>query len=198
MTFALALPSAAVAGMDSGATVSKASPSRIIDRTLLCETALRAGVRKLDVQIYEAVREGRYDHCAAIELFSPWSPDAYMGGITEGSLTLNHQRRKPVRTRVRLHGRGLDGGPPGPFGERYDCTPPRYVLLRLRARFRTEVSLRVTVWDDQAPFRVMRARGRVREGYIAMQTRARKPLLFGSVSDTGKAKVLTAPICVPE
>jgi hypothetical protein len=144
------------------------SASRIIDRTLLCETALRAGVRGLDVKAIGALRQGPNAHGAGIDVFSPWAPDAYLAGISEGALTLNHKRCKPAKARVRLHGRGLDGGPLGSFEDAYDCTPPRFVLLRLRASFRARVSLRTTVWDDQAPFPVMRARGRVREGYIAM------------------------------
>jgi hypothetical protein len=200
ITFILVTSAAAPVAVGAAAAhlSPSAAPARVIDRTVLCETALRAGVRNLDARVIGALREGANAHGGAIELFSPWSPDAYLAGLTEGSLTLNHKRCRPVKTRVRLYGRGLDGGPLGPFGETYDCTPPRFVLLRLRAAFRAKVSLRVTPWDDQVPFPVMRARGRVREGYIAVQTRAQKPLLFGSVSDTRNTRLLTAPTCIPE
>jgi hypothetical protein len=172
--------------------------SRIIDRTLLCEVALRAGVRSLDIKANGALRQGPNAHGAAIDLFSPWSPDAYLAGIGEGTLTLNHKRCRPLKTRVRLQRRGLSGGPLGPFGDTYDCSPPRFVRVRLRASFRSRVSLRPTVWDDQAPFPVMRARGRVQEGYIAVQTRVGKPLLFGSVADSKPGRLFTADSCIPE
>jgi hypothetical protein len=197
LTLGLSIPAAASASSAPTAPLQSA-PSRIIDRTLLCETAFQAGLRVLDIKAIGPLRAGPNAHGAGIDLYSPWSPDAYLAGISEEGLTLNHKRCKPQKTRIRLQRRGLAGGRLGQFEDAYDCTPPRFVLLRLRASFRARVALRTTVWDDQARFPVMRARGRIREGYIALQTRTGKPLVFGSVSDAGKATLFTAPFCVPD
>jgi hypothetical protein len=161
--------------------------SRIIDRTLLCSTALRAGERQLDVKAYGA----------SVSLFTPWSPDSVLAGMSTGSLEFNHKRCRPVNARVPLTARGMTGGPISRFGDEYDCTPPSRVYLRLRGAFRSRVAYRLTSWDDMVTFKVMRASGRVREGYLAVRTRAGEPILFVSVSDSGRGRVFTADSCIP-
>jgi hypothetical protein len=113
-------------------------------------------------------------------------------------MSFNHKRCTAVRTRVPLTSRGLTGGALGPFSDDHDCTPPSRVLIRLRARFRSRVAFRVAAWDDQVTFKVMRALGRVREGYLAVRTQAGNPILFVSLSDSGKTRLFTADSCTPE
>jgi hypothetical protein len=82
-------------------------------------------------------------------VFTPWTPDGYLVGVSEGSLSLNHKRCQAAKASVPLTARGLTGGPISPFGDDYDCTPTSRVLVRLQATFRARASLRVTRWDER-------------------------------------------------
>lgn len=110
---------------------------------------------------------------------------------TYGTLALNQKLCSRSSARVRLTARGLDGGPPGPFGEEYDCAAPRRVLVRLRATLRT----REPIYRER---HFVKTRATLQSAYLAIRTRSGKPLAFAAVFESGKARLFTAPSCLSD
>ena len=110
---------------------------------------------------------------------------------TYGTLALNQKLCSRSSARVRLTARGLEGGPPGPFGEEYDCPAPRRVLVRLRATLRTGEP----IYRDR---HFVKTRATLQSAYLAIRTRSGKPLAFAAVFESGKARLLTATTCVSD
>jgi hypothetical protein len=110
---------------------------------------------------------------------------------THGTLALNQKLCSRSSARVRLTARGLDGGPPGQFGQEYDCPAPRRVLVRLRATVRTGEP----IYRDR---HFVKTRAALQSAYLAIRTRSGKPLAFAAVFESGKARLLTATSCLAD
>jgi hypothetical protein len=110
---------------------------------------------------------------------------------TYGTLALNQRLCSRSSARVRLTARGLEGGPPGPFGEEYDCPAPRRVLVRLRATVRTGEP----IYRDR---HFVKTRAVLQSAYLAIRTRSGKQLAFAAVFESGKARLFTAASCVSD
>jgi hypothetical protein len=202
------------------AVKSGAAQSRVIDRTLRCSSI--PGVEEVEARAHEGIREDRstwkqlpfaalhsggvlgtneraYDNSLAwisagrpsdttvLERMGRWSFPAHQFG----TVALNRRLCTPARARIPLSARGLGGGRPGPFGEEYDCSATRPVLVRLRAVFGSPVRL----FQDR---HFLKTRMPVKEAYLAVRTQAGKPLVFAAVFESGKARLFTAPRCVPD
>lgn len=202
------------------AVKSGAAQSRVIDRTLRCSSI--PGVEEVEARAHEGIREdgstwkqlpfaalhsggvvgsnaraydnslawisaGRPSDTTVLERMGSWSfpPHEF------GTVALNRRLCTPARARVPLSARGLGGGRPGPFGEEYDCSATRPVLVRLRAVFGSPVRL----FQDR---HFLKTRMPVKEAYLAVRTQAGKPLVFAAVFESGKARLFTAPRCVPD
>jgi hypothetical protein len=216
---AVLLPVAVVAGvaLSLDASAEAQQRSRIIDRTLLCETIGQAGVRKIAVSAIspvpgqkDPVTEERIQAGAGVRTGPPGLSSggrrsyggAPLASVTTGvsdpdesTLSINADACRPSTVSVPLSARGLTGGAAGPFGDSFECFTGKWVLVRVRAVFRSPTVLRL---DSRFIPRMREAREALRQGSVAVRTRAGKPLAFASALDSGKARVFAAPSCVPE
>lgn len=177
-----------------------ASPSatRLVDRTLACTTGYHGGARVIFVRAQSAFGEGATLEWLAGAYVStagqplPTKPNyrPTLAGVnagwppppplTSGGLGFENQRCVPSKARVALSSRGLTGGPAGQLGDEYTCIVPKTVVVRVRARFREPVTLRLT--NRQ---RFYSAAGRIERGQIAVATAAGKPLVYAEVTESG-------------
>jgi hypothetical protein len=199
-------------GLHSSAR-AQSGPSRVFDRTLLCTTLVQAGIRELDVNASSVVR-GQVDYqgqkalpSAGLGTGGPVSSGP--GQPSAGGVTLVSGRAGPARAeggsyfavagthcersarRVPLSPRGLQGGRASPLGDSYECVPPRTILVRARAVFRTPTRLRLSRGSGS-----LSSGAAVREFSFAARTLSGKPLVYADVSETGKARLFTASSCV--
>lgn len=180
-----------VSGRSPGA--SSASGARVIDRTLLCSTAVRGGIRQITIQASAA--SGPAPGGAYFGVLTSWVPDGRLASGTTAGLTLNPTRCTPTKANVPLAAAKLEGGSPGTSGQEFDCETPRRVLLRVRAEFRVPTPLETSrEWG----YPELVARGEVTKASLAIRTQAGKPLAFATVSASGKARLLTASSCVED
>ena len=173
------------------------SAARIIDRTLICETGQSGAVHQVGLWTNSAIRgESASARGAVAEIRTNLQPTWRLAWVGETSVELS-PACKPTKTRVRLTGRGLSGGDAASiYEDQYDCWTPRNVLIRLRAVFRSPVTLRR---GSPYGFPILFARGKVREGYLAIQTKSGKRILFSKVvAATGKAHAFTSDDCFPD
>jgi hypothetical protein len=108
-----------------------------------------------------------------------------------GTLAENRGACRPVARRVPLTAKGLQGGPVGILADQFDCPAPRRVLVRLRA-----------VRQSPAPFfrdrHLLKTRGDLAAGSLAVRTESGRPIAFATVSESGKARLFTARSCIKE
>jgi hypothetical protein len=98
---------------------------------------------------------------------------------------------KSSSARVRLSTKGLSGGAADPYGGGYRCMTRKRVLVRIQGVFRSPTTLR------RNRFRQLWTREHVERGALAVTTMTGKPLAYMSVSESLKARIFTAPSCVP-
>lgn len=201
-------------------SVSPSAP-RLLDRTLVCSTVPVGGARRITVKGHQGIRERSSEwkqlafavvgtgaaggspqtsldnSLAWITAGVPTGHTSMDAGGTwphyphnEGTIVFNRRLCTPSAARVPLVPAGLQGGAAGPFGEEVDCFPPRRVLLRLRAVMQSPVRL-----FGNAMF--LKATIPAREGYLAVRTLSGKPLVYASVLASGRARLYTAPSCIP-
>jgi hypothetical protein len=169
--------------------------ARVIDRTLLCPTAMQGGVRLASIRASEGVQTGPAQPGTSFDVTTNFVPDGRLVSATTNSLELNATRCTSTRARVQLTARGLDGGRPGVSGQEFECETPRRVLVRVRAVFRSATRLeRSRPWG----YPVLTALGQLKEASVAMRTQAGKPLSFASIHESGRARLLSAPSCVED
>lgn len=115
--------------------------------------------------------------------------------VPENNWSFSHSRQqcRASRAHVPLSARGLMGGAAGALGDSYDCFPPRRVLVRVRAVFRSRTSLRLNSVTGH-----LFTRTPVREVSLAVRTSSGKPLAYAAALESGKARVFAAPGCLPE
>jgi hypothetical protein len=215
LLLSVALVFAAAFSLHASAGASQSS--RIIDRTLLCSTIGQAGVRKIVVSALspapgqkDPVTGERIQAAAGVWTGPPGMSSGgrrSYGGASlasvktrvaepdDSTLSINADACRPSGVRVPLSARGLTGGAAGPFGDSFECFTGTRVLVRVRVVFRSPARLRL---DSRFIPRMRKAREAVREGALAVRTRAGKPLAFASAFDSGRARVFAASSCVPE
>lgn len=98
--------------------------------------------------------------------------------------------------RIPLSPRGLTGYPAGYFGDEAACDAPATVLVRVRGVFVQPATFRVQPRSGE--LRTRAAEGAVREGQVAVRTASGKPLGYGDVHHSGRARIFFAKGCVPE
>jgi hypothetical protein len=209
---ALVLAALGAVGFVSQPSASaQSAPSRVIDRTFLCTTGVQAGIRKLELQARSGTRDAekpnRWQSLADMVVSTPSTDttlaaqvllrtSAGRGGLADppnvgvdGGLDISPKRCKASRARVPLSSRGLSGGPLV-FEEKYECFPPRSLVVRVRASFRTPTRLK------RNSFGFLGTVEGPRQVEFAMRTRAGRPFVYGSVSDSGKARLFFVGSCV--
>ena len=207
----------------SAASSEASAPSAgAIDRTLLCATAPRGGVYEIEARAHRGIREGpsRWKQLpfavvgsggTAGRANSPALFDNSLAWISAGRATATttvdtefmavpvsalgtlavKAGCRTTKTPVPLTPTGLEGGATSPFGDELDCSSPRRVLVRVRAVLGAPTSLRKrgTLLKTTIP---------VKEARLAVRTQNGKPLVYAEVFESGKARLFTAPGCVPD
>jgi hypothetical protein len=186
------------------------APSRLVDRTMTCSVPLHAGLREIQAAATSGSRDPQdrslWTHLANVSVraggfFSgvglagaaagaPEPKEIFFPGTSQGLWVSPSCRLTSAR--VALSTRGLpQGGLASPIRDAYECVVPRTLLIRVRATFRVPTRLRVRRGSLQtdAP---------VREVAIAVRTTRGKPLVYASASESGRARIFTAPSCLPD
>jgi len=207
-----ALVLAAVAMLAASLSHSpRASPgaTRLVDRTLVCNTGFANGVRSITVTARSAFgKGGKLEWLAQATVATPgalipskrnaylptlagttagWPPPA---PLTSGGMGFSTKRCSGTRAKVPLSPRGLSGGAASQLGEELKCVTPKRVLLRTRTTFREPTTPEL---DRKAGW--YGANARIERGQVAVRTLAGKPLVYGEVADSGKARLFTAKGC---
>jgi hypothetical protein len=190
--------------------------TRIIDRTYVCSVELKGGLYELEARAHAGIRSG-----------STWAKLPYaalrtgnFGRAPVGNMLVWVTAGAPVRATtvdqefftfpvgeagtVGIYGKlcrpaesaplqrtGLRSQAVGRLGAELVCEAPRRVLVRVRAVLSS--SGRLSTGQD---FHFTHAP--VREATLTVRTLSGKPLAYATVSQTGKATLLTAKGCVAE
>jgi hypothetical protein len=180
-----------VSGRTPGTSSGPAAP--VIDRTFLCSTAMRGGIRQISVQATAAARPAPGG--ASFTVLTSWVPDGSLASGSTAGVALNPTHCRPSRANVPLTTAKLEGGSPGTSGQEFDCETPPRVLVRVRAEFRVPTPLQ-TSRDFGYPQLV--ARGEVTKASLAVRTPTGRPLAFAAVFASGKARLFAARSCTED
>lgn len=197
--------SAAPTGAEPGATV--------LDRAFRCETLLSGGIREIEARAHAGVRAGRawkklpfagvvsgednLDY--ALVWISAGRPTAttnleedfnHIPVSGNGTLAIRSGCRL-TRTRVPLTTKGLDGGQVGPFSKKLDCATPRQVFVRVRATLERAEPLR-----GRDGF--LRITSAIRAAAFAVHAPSGRPIVYASVTSSGRARLFTGRTCFPD
>lgn len=205
----------------SSGRAARAQPlaARVIDRALLCSASQSGGIYEIEARANEGVRETRSRwkklayavaesgqtasaatvldsslawitagrataHTQIGEYFYP----VYV--VAEGTVAVSSRNCRLTSRPIPLSTAGLQGGPPGQLGEVLDCPVGKQVLVRVRARLASRAELR-----QSRGF--LRTTAPVTEASLVVRTLKGKPLMYAEVVQSGKARLLTAPSCIP-
>jgi hypothetical protein len=186
----------------------RAAPSRVVDRTLVCEVSERAGVRVLELE----AKSGGFQEQHPVRLeklrtaaasVSLWTGFGFGGNETElvsaaagkgdaGSVSIG-QTCTPVRRKLPLTSRGLPGGAASRVETRYECVTPARIVVRVRAVFAAPSSLRRDPRTGS-----LAAQGTVKESYVAARTLRGRPLVFASMTQSRTTRLFMVPSCVKD
>jgi hypothetical protein len=195
----------------AGPSVPVGPAATVIDRTLSCSTGFGRGVQSVQLTAISAFRSGnKLDKLGQVVVSTPGNPvprntqtfSPTLAGATagwpppppfsSGALGFSPKLCKATRARVPLSPRGLGvGGEASVFGEDLTCATPRKVVIRVRATFIGSARLALTAKKDY-----LNADGRIAKAQVAVRTPNGKPLAYGEVFDSGRARLFTARNCV--
>jgi hypothetical protein len=164
--------------------------TRVIDRTLLCSTALQGGIRLVSIRASNAGSTGP-GQPASLSVSSGFAQPPGFAYASTASLTLYPDRCKQTGVRVQLEAGNLRGATPGLSARSFDCETPARVLLRIRAVFREPATLESNRYSG---YQTLSAQGDVSEAAVAVRTPSGKPLAFAAISGS-KARLFTARSC---
>ena len=169
-------------------------PSRVIDRTVVCDVGLQGGVYVLNV--HGEPRNRSRKRSATAYITTSVVPTGRIAYISKGFLELSPACR-PSRARVSFSRRGLTAfTPSGFYGSEYDCWTPRRVVLRIRAVFKSPTRLKA---GSPFGFPLLFARGPVKEASFAFRTEKGKPLALATVTKAGRLGIFLATgDCFPD
>jgi hypothetical protein len=200
-----------------------ASVTRTFDETLVCATTFEGGARSISAKAHRGTgRQGSRWNRPAYASFTTgqvgsqftlldnqlaWvtagraMPDstvlqATFAGIeyplrTWGTIAWNARLCRPHAKAALLSAVGVSGGLAGPFEEEFDCFAPRRVVLRVRAML--GAAAKPTHYKQ-----FIRLTAPVSKATIVARTESGKSLALAEVLESGKARLLTAPGCVPD
>jgi hypothetical protein len=205
----------ALAGQSAG------QGSRVVDRTVVCAAQLNGGIYEVEIRAQSgAVRKGsRWDKPAfaivktgnvgsaaqALDDAVAW----VVGGAPTGAASLvqtmvgitypvrtwgtlaTASRCKVSRARPALSAKGLQPAFVDALGTVFDCATPRRFLVRIRAELAASSPLR-----NRRGY--VGTTTTVREGRIVVATPAGKRLAYAEVASSGRARLFTAPSCMPD
>ena len=158
--------------------------SKIVDRTLSCETGLTGGIHKISIVSSSANPQSTTPSAGEVELTSNLQPSVRLVWLAQTGVELS-VGCTAIKAAVPLASKGLTGGPVGPIEEHLDCQSTRRVLVHVHALFRSPVILRR---GRPYGFPLLYAHSAVSSGSLAVRTTSGKPLLYSAVFPTGKVK----------
>ena len=187
--------------------------STVLDRTYSCRVELGGGLRAVDVLAHAGSRRG-----------STWAKLPYLGvrsgnaTVSTGNLlawvaagrptasstmdldfwsfgglgTVGVRRTscRATKAAVPLSPGGLRGGSAPAIGSSFTCEAPQRVLLRVRARLVTSAVLRGPEFST--------VHVAARSAQLALRTQGGRPLAYGDVEESGKARLFVSRRCSPE
>jgi hypothetical protein len=106
-----------------------------------------------------------------------------------GTIGVLRAQCRASKARVPLSRAGLVGGPQTPLGDEYDCVTPRKVLIRVRARLRSQGDLK------QRPVFLATSIPTL-DAKLSVRTLSGKPLVYAEVFQSGRTPFYTARGCV--
>lgn len=198
---------AITAGIPSQTSAAETAKSRMVDRTVECPTGNQP-IREIDLNGQSGVRE-RGDR-------SVWQYRPYASFVAGGTSIIRRNntvsasivagfglsmsaRCQPSKARVSLSTAGLSGVVASQFGDEYDCVVPSKILVRVRAVFRSPVSLRRVrdrqgggTYDDE-----LVASGPLREATLAIRIPSGKPIALATVHGAGRVRLFVGDTCGP-
>jgi hypothetical protein len=168
--------------------------ARVIDRTLLCSTAMQGGIRMVSIDASSASGPDLIQHGPSFSVSSGFARPPGFASASKTSFSLFPDRCTGSGALVSLKAGKLRGAAPGPFGRSFDCEAPRRVYLRVRAVFFEPATL---VENRESGYRTLLAQGQISEAAIAIRTPSGKPLLFADFSGA-KARLFRARSCIED
>jgi hypothetical protein len=178
----------------SGPTPGVRLGTRVIDRTLLCSTAMQGGLWMVSIDASSASGPDLIRQGPSVGVSSGFARPPGFASASKTSFTLYPDRCTGSGALVSLNAGKLRGAAPGPFGRSFDCEAPRRVYLRIRAVFFEPASL---VDNRELGYRRLLAEGQISEAAVAIRTPSGKPLVFASFSGA-KARLFTARSCIED
>jgi hypothetical protein len=166
----------------------------VIDRTFACSTAMRGGLRIIEISGFAGAQQAPLPRAASFGLSTNWTPDATLVSASTAGVQLNPTRCTAASRRVPLAAAGLRGGAAPSSGQEYECEVPRRVFVRVRAVFHAPTKLEP---DRAFGYLQLQARGEVKEAALAVRTPSGRSLAFASLR-TGAARVFAAPGCTED
>jgi hypothetical protein len=206
----------ALAAAFSSSSLASPTDARILDRTLLCATALTGGLRQIEVRADSGIRTGASwkqlafatvatgsigSRVTALENSLAWITAAKPGGgttmdigfnlaypHTDGTLALSRAHCRASSVKVTLTTEHLHGARAGVFGDAFDCAAPRRVLVRVRGVFRSPSRL-----HGEGVF--LRTNSPLREARLAVRDTSGRPLAYADVLESGRARLFVSNRC---
>jgi hypothetical protein len=200
-----------------GGSAARAEPHAIVlDRTFTCAISPRGGLYIIDARAHSGTRlQGKWAKLAYAGLRSgnfglatgnmlAWVTSGKPTAATTveqdfeafdvnvfGTVGVRRDACRAAAAPIPLTPAGLRGGPAGALGVEYECPASRQVIVR----FRTVLAAtgRLKQGDD-----FLTAHVPVLEAKLAVRTVAGKPLAYGEVIASGKARLLTARGCTAQ
>jgi hypothetical protein len=196
------------------------SSGRVIDRTLVCATALSGGIHEIEIRGHSGIRAS-----GATWKQQPFTVVASGGGTVAnllldeslafvtagrpakgatleqdwrrsqaaaaGTLAINLRACKAAPRRIAFGREGLRGGALSQLGAELDCEVPRRVVIRARAVLTTPGALR-----RQHGFH--RLTIPIREARLTVRTEQGRLFMDAQVFESGKTTLHTAKGCIRE
>jgi hypothetical protein len=181
---------AASASKPLTSTPPSAGSGHVVDRTLVCSTAMQGGLRQFTIRAYPGGQQ-----TPSFAVTSNWVPDWTLVGAGTTLMQLNPERCTETQAQVPLSAAKLRGGSPGPSGQVFDCQSPERVLLRIRAVFASSTTLEQ---DRTFGYLQLTARGEVTQAAVAVRTQRGKQLAYATMSSSGAARLYRAGGCVED
>jgi hypothetical protein len=163
----------------------------VIDRTFSCSTAMRGGLRMVEVRASIGTEQPPLPRTVGFTFTSNWVPDATLASVWTGGAFLNPARCTGATRRIPLATEGLRGRPLRSGDLEHKCEAARRVLVRIRAVFHVPTKLEP---DRTFGYQMLRALGGVKEAQLVVRAQSGRALVFASLAG-GKPRLLTAPGC---
>jgi hypothetical protein len=168
--------------------------ARVIDRTLVCSTAMQGGIRMVTIDASSASGPDLIRHGPSLSVSSGFDHPPGFASASKTSFAVYPDRCTGSGALVSLEAGKLKGAAPGPFGRSFDCETPRRVYLRLRAVFFEPATLQAS---REPGYQTLFAQGQISTAAVAIRTPSGKPLLFATFSGA-KARLFTARSCIED